>query len=230
MAAAVLNMPRRDIPSSRASSRLSRFMIRPPRDQSSVASILGRGVRGGNHCVPSPYPYGAETADGAMYGVTIANELEKAILREGAETVAMFLAEAVIGVHRARRAFERPGRVELVTGGIECLEVGEHLSEADRERNGGIGSRRSDHRERDVRGPACAAHCDRARVAGQRLCRGRRNTNAESLLVPERDDRVDLCRAARRHPGRDRCDGRKDDRHRQEGPRVERRDPEQHLP
>ena len=65
-------------------------MIRPRRDQSCVASILGRGVRGGNHCVPSPYPYGAETADGAMYGVTIANELEKAILREGAETVAMF--------------------------------------------------------------------------------------------------------------------------------------------
>jgi adenosylmethionine-8-amino-7-oxononanoate aminotransferase len=48
--------------------------------------------------VPSPYPYRAGTADGATYGVTVANELEKAILREGAETVAMFLAEPVIGV------------------------------------------------------------------------------------------------------------------------------------
>ena len=32
------------------------------------------------------------------YGLTIADELEKAILREGPETVAMFLAEPVIGV------------------------------------------------------------------------------------------------------------------------------------
>jgi adenosylmethionine-8-amino-7-oxononanoate aminotransferase len=36
--------------------------------------------------------------DGAAYGVAIADELEKAIAREGAETVAMFLAEPVIGV------------------------------------------------------------------------------------------------------------------------------------
>jgi putrescine---pyruvate transaminase len=48
--------------------------------------------------VPSPYPYRAPAMDGASYGVTIANELEKAIVREGAETVAMFLAEPVIGV------------------------------------------------------------------------------------------------------------------------------------
>jgi len=48
--------------------------------------------------VPSPYPYRAQTTDGSAYGVTIANELEKAIVREGAETVAMFLAEPVIGV------------------------------------------------------------------------------------------------------------------------------------
>jgi adenosylmethionine-8-amino-7-oxononanoate aminotransferase len=48
--------------------------------------------------VPSPYPYRAQTAHDATYGVTVANELEKAILREGAETVAMFLAEPVIGV------------------------------------------------------------------------------------------------------------------------------------
>ena len=48
--------------------------------------------------VPSPYPYRAQLMDGAAYGVAIANELEKAIVREGAETVAMFLAEPVIGV------------------------------------------------------------------------------------------------------------------------------------
>ena len=48
--------------------------------------------------VPSPYPYRAGTNAGATYGVAMANELEKAILREGAETVAMFLAEPVIGV------------------------------------------------------------------------------------------------------------------------------------
>ena len=48
--------------------------------------------------VPSPYPYRAQSMDGAAYGVAIANELEKAIVREGAETVAMFLAEPVIGV------------------------------------------------------------------------------------------------------------------------------------
>ena len=36
--------------------------------------------------------------DGTTYGVAVANELEKAILREGPETVAMFLAEPVIGV------------------------------------------------------------------------------------------------------------------------------------
>jgi len=48
--------------------------------------------------IPSPYPYRAQATDGASHGVTIANELEKAIVREGAETVAMFLAEPVIGV------------------------------------------------------------------------------------------------------------------------------------
>ena len=48
--------------------------------------------------VPAPYPYRAQSMDGAAYGVAIANELEKAIVREGAETVAMFLAEPVIGV------------------------------------------------------------------------------------------------------------------------------------
>lgn len=49
--------------------------------------------------VPAPYPYRAPAAsDASSYGVAVANELEKAIVREGAETVAMFLAEPVIGV------------------------------------------------------------------------------------------------------------------------------------
>jgi putrescine---pyruvate transaminase len=54
--------------------------------------------------IPSPYPYRAprrgasSDAPEATYGVTIANELEKAILSEGPETVAVFLAEPVLGV------------------------------------------------------------------------------------------------------------------------------------
>jgi adenosylmethionine-8-amino-7-oxononanoate aminotransferase len=48
--------------------------------------------------IPSPYPYRAETTAGVPYGIAMADELEKAILREGAETVAMFLAEPVLGV------------------------------------------------------------------------------------------------------------------------------------
>ena len=52
--------------------------------------------------IPSPYPYRAGAAgassDAPSYGMTIANELEKAILREGADTVAIFLAEPVLGV------------------------------------------------------------------------------------------------------------------------------------
>jgi adenosylmethionine-8-amino-7-oxononanoate aminotransferase len=48
--------------------------------------------------IPAPYPYRATTGDGATYGVAVANELEKTILREGGETIAMFLAEPVIGV------------------------------------------------------------------------------------------------------------------------------------
>jgi adenosylmethionine-8-amino-7-oxononanoate aminotransferase len=48
--------------------------------------------------IPTPYPYRAETTPGTTYGVAFANELEKAILREGADTVAMFLAEPVMGV------------------------------------------------------------------------------------------------------------------------------------
>lgn len=51
--------------------------------------------------IPAPYPYRprlTEPASGASYGEAAANELEKAILREGAETVAMFLAEPEPGV------------------------------------------------------------------------------------------------------------------------------------
>jgi adenosylmethionine-8-amino-7-oxononanoate aminotransferase len=48
--------------------------------------------------IPSPYPYRANTADDSTVAAAAAEELEKAILREGAGTVAMFLAEPVIGV------------------------------------------------------------------------------------------------------------------------------------
>ena len=48
--------------------------------------------------VPSPYPYRYTAPAGVSPGVAAANELEDAILREGADTVAMFLAEPVQGV------------------------------------------------------------------------------------------------------------------------------------
>jgi adenosylmethionine-8-amino-7-oxononanoate aminotransferase len=48
--------------------------------------------------IPSPYPYRYPTPEGATtQGVAAANELEKAILAEGPDTVAMFLAEPVQG-------------------------------------------------------------------------------------------------------------------------------------
>ena len=47
--------------------------------------------------IPSPYPYRYEAADNVSQGVAAANELEQAILREGPDTVAMFLAEPVQG-------------------------------------------------------------------------------------------------------------------------------------
>ena len=47
--------------------------------------------------IPSPYPYRYEAPPGTSPGVAAANELENAILREGPETVAMFLAEPVQG-------------------------------------------------------------------------------------------------------------------------------------
>jgi len=47
--------------------------------------------------IPSPYPYRYNNSPGTSQGIAAANELEKAILREGPETVAMFLAEPVQG-------------------------------------------------------------------------------------------------------------------------------------
>ncbi len=47
--------------------------------------------------IPSPYPYRYEAPADVSQGLAAANELEQAILREGADTVAMFLAEPVQG-------------------------------------------------------------------------------------------------------------------------------------
>ncbi len=47
--------------------------------------------------IPSPYPYRYEAPAGVSPGVAAADELETAILREGPDTVAMFLAEPVQG-------------------------------------------------------------------------------------------------------------------------------------
>ena len=47
--------------------------------------------------IPSPYPYRYVSAPGVSQGIAAANELEKAILREGPDTVGMFLAEPVQG-------------------------------------------------------------------------------------------------------------------------------------
>ena len=47
--------------------------------------------------IPSPYPYRYEAPAGVSPGIAAANELEQAILREGPDTVGMFLAEPVQG-------------------------------------------------------------------------------------------------------------------------------------
>ena len=47
--------------------------------------------------IPSPYPYRYEAPPGVSQGIAAANELERAILQEGPETVAMFIAEPVQG-------------------------------------------------------------------------------------------------------------------------------------
>ena len=47
--------------------------------------------------IPSPYPYRYVAPEGVSQGLAAANELETAILREGPETVAMFIAEPIQG-------------------------------------------------------------------------------------------------------------------------------------
>ncbi len=47
--------------------------------------------------IPSPYPYRYVPPPGMSQGIAAANDLEQAILREGPDTVAMFLAEPVQG-------------------------------------------------------------------------------------------------------------------------------------
>ena len=47
--------------------------------------------------IPSPYPYRYEAPAGVSQGLAAANELEQAILREGPDNVAMFIAEPVQG-------------------------------------------------------------------------------------------------------------------------------------
>ena len=47
--------------------------------------------------IPSPYPYRYEAPAGESQGIAAANELEQAILREGPDTVGMFIAEPVQG-------------------------------------------------------------------------------------------------------------------------------------
>ena len=47
--------------------------------------------------IPSPYPYRYEAPEGVSQGIAAANELEKQILEEGPDTVAMFIAEPVQG-------------------------------------------------------------------------------------------------------------------------------------
>jgi adenosylmethionine-8-amino-7-oxononanoate aminotransferase len=47
--------------------------------------------------IPSPYPYRYAAPAGSSPGIAAADELERAILREGPDTVALFLAEPVQG-------------------------------------------------------------------------------------------------------------------------------------
>lgn len=47
---------------------------------------------------PNPYRYDGQVKDGETIGQAAARELEEAILREGADTVAAFIAEPVMGV------------------------------------------------------------------------------------------------------------------------------------
>ena len=53
-------------------------------------------VEGFSH-IPSPYPYRYEAPEGVSQGIAAANELEKEILAQGPDSVAMFIAEPVHG-------------------------------------------------------------------------------------------------------------------------------------
>jgi len=64
---------------------------------SSYWSMFGPRIPGFSH-IPSPDPYRYPMpADGSSQGIAAANELEKEILAQGPETVAMFIAEPVQG-------------------------------------------------------------------------------------------------------------------------------------
>ena len=63
---------------------------------SSYWSLFEPRVPGFIH-IPSPYPYRYKAPAGVSQGVAAANELERAIRREGPDTVAMFLVEPVQG-------------------------------------------------------------------------------------------------------------------------------------
>lgn len=64
---------------------------------SSYWAMFEPRIPGFSH-IPTPYPYRYEAPEGAAsQGIAAADELEKAILAEGADTVAMFIAEPVQG-------------------------------------------------------------------------------------------------------------------------------------
>ncbi|HNK63680.1 MAG TPA: aspartate aminotransferase family protein [Anaerolineales bacterium] len=62
-------------------------------------SMFGPAPEGYVHIpAPNPYRYDGKLKDGETVGQAAARELEEAILREGADTVAAFIAEPVMGV------------------------------------------------------------------------------------------------------------------------------------
>ena len=62
-------------------------------------TMFGPAVEGFIHIpAPNPYRYEGELKPGETVGQAAARELEEAILREGADTVAAFIAEPVMGV------------------------------------------------------------------------------------------------------------------------------------
>jgi putrescine---pyruvate transaminase len=62
-------------------------------------TMFGPAVEGFIHIpAPNPYRYDGEQKDGETIGQAAARALEEAILREGAESIAAFIAEPVMGV------------------------------------------------------------------------------------------------------------------------------------